>query len=225
MEAWMRLYTIFVSVIVHAAVLIILVIVPLYAMDALPMARSPITFVSVAAADLPDVPPPPPSGGRPPTPTDLSTARAPITAPPSIADEVPRAPLNPGPPAIDGPPGVLNGVGHGGVLLNIRPPDPPPTPTGPLRTGGDIRPPRKIHHIPPVYPPIAQSARVEGTVILDTVIGEDGRVRDVRVLRSIALLDQAAIDAVRQWRFTPTLLNGHAVPVVMTVTVSFQLTR
>jgi protein TonB len=60
-------------------------------------------------------------------------------------------------------------------------------------------------------------------VILEAVIAEDGRVRDVRVLRSIQLLDQAAIDAVRQWRFTPTLLNGVPVPIVMTVTVNFEL--
>ena len=60
-------------------------------------------------------------------------------------------------------------------------------------------------------------------VILEAVIGEDGRVRNVRVLRSIQLLDGAAVDAVRQWVFTPTLLNGQPVPVVMTVTVAFEL--
>jgi periplasmic protein TonB len=60
-------------------------------------------------------------------------------------------------------------------------------------------------------------------VILEAVIGEDGEVRDVRVLRSIPLLDQAAIDAVQQWTFTPTLLNGERIPIVMTVTVMFTL--
>jgi len=75
----------------------------------------------------------------------------------------------------------------------------------------------------PDYPAIARSARVTGTVILEAVIAEDGTVRDVRVLRSIRLLDEAAIEAVRQWRFTPTLLNGEAVPVIMTVTVAFNL--
>ena len=75
----------------------------------------------------------------------------------------------------------------------------------------------------PVYPPIAQSARVQGVVIIEATIGPDGVVKDARVLRSIPLLDQAALDAVRQWVFTPTLLNGVPVPVIMTVTVQFTL--
>jgi periplasmic protein TonB len=74
-----------------------------------------------------------------------------------------------------------------------------------------------------VYPSIAQSARVQGVVIVEATIGPDGKVSDARVLRSIPLLDQAALDAVRQWVFTPTLLNGVPVPVIMTVTVNFTL--
>ena len=73
----------------------------------------------------------------------------------------------------------------------------------------------------PVYPPDALAAKVAGVVIIEAVIGEDGKVRDARVLRSIPMLDAAATEAVRQWEFTPTLLNGAAVPVVMTVTVNF----
>jgi protein TonB len=64
---------------------------------------------------------------------------------------------------------------------------------------------------------------VEGLVILEAVIAEDGSVRDIRVLRSVQLLDAAAVEAVREWRFTPTLLNGQPVPVVMTITVAFTL--
>jgi protein TonB len=64
---------------------------------------------------------------------------------------------------------------------------------------------------------------VQGVVILEVIIGSDGKVQDARVLRSIPLLDQAAVDAVRQWEFTPTLLNGSPVPLVMTVTVQFTL--
>ena len=74
-----------------------------------------------------------------------------------------------------------------------------------------------------MYPSIAQSARVQGVVIVEATIGPDGRVAEARVLRSIPLLDQAALDAVKQWVFTPTLLNGTAVPVIMTVTVNFTL--
>ncbi|MBW8713179.1 MAG: energy transducer TonB [Acidobacteria bacterium] len=77
--------------------------------------------------------------------------------------------------------------------------------------------------IRPVYPPIAQSARVSGVVIIEATIGADGKVKDAKVLRSIPLLDQAALDAVKQWQFTPTLLNGVPVPVIMTVTVNFTL--
>ena len=75
----------------------------------------------------------------------------------------------------------------------------------------------------PVYPPIAQSARVQGVVIIEAVIGPTGQVQEARVLRSIPLLDSAALDAVKQWEYTPTLLNGVPVPVIMTVTVNFTL--
>jgi len=74
-----------------------------------------------------------------------------------------------------------------------------------------------------VYPPEAQAGRVQGVVIIEARIEGDGRVSDAHVLRSIPMLDQAAIDAVRQWEFTPTLLNGKAVPVIMTITVNFTL--
>jgi len=83
--------------------------------------------------------------------------------------------------------------------------------------------PRKIVNVPPHYPPHAQAAHVEGTVVLDAVIDPTGRVTDVRVTRSVNLLDQAAVEAVRQWRFTPTLLNGEAVSILLTVTVRFTL--
>jgi protein TonB len=70
---------------------------------------------------------------------------------------------------------------------------------------------------------IAQQARVQGIIIVEARIEKDGTVSSVRVLRSIPLLDEAAIDAVRQWEFTPTLLNGVPIPVIMTTTVSFRL--
>jgi TonB family protein len=90
-----------------------------------------------------------------------------------------------------------------------------------LRVGGDIKPPTRIVDVKAVYPEVALSARVQGAVICEVLIGPDGRVADARVLRSIPLLDQAAIDAVRQWEFTPTLVNGNPVPIIMTVTVTF----
>jgi protein TonB len=89
--------------------------------------------------------------------------------------------------------------------------------------GGNIKAPSQVRKVQPQYPAIAQSARVQGVVILEATIGTDGHVQDVKVLRSIPLLDTAAIDAVKQWQYTPTLLNGVPVPVVMTVTVNFTL--
>jgi periplasmic protein TonB len=94
---------------------------------------------------------------------------------------------------------------------------------GALRVGGEIRPPVKIRNVNPEYPAEAKAAGVQGVVILETRIEPDGTVSQARVLRSIPLLDQAAIDAVLQWQFTPTLLNGQPVAVMMTTTVNFTL--
>jgi TonB family protein len=96
---------------------------------------------------------------------------------------------------------------------------------GALRVGGTVRTPVKIKDVRPVYPPVAQAARVSGVVILEARVGADGSVEDAHVLRSIPLLDQAAVDAVMQWRFRPTLLNGVPTPVIMTVTVNFALQK
>jgi protein TonB len=89
--------------------------------------------------------------------------------------------------------------------------------------GGAIKPPTRTKNVNPTYPPIAQSARVQGVVIIEATIGTNGRVTDAKVLRSIPLLDAAALDAVKQWEYTPTTLNGQPVPVIMTVTVNFTL--
>ncbi len=93
----------------------------------------------------------------------------------------------------------------------------------PVRVGGDIKPPQRIKFVEAVYPSIAQSARVQGVVIIEAAIDPTGKVRGAHILRSIVLLDQAALDAVKQWEFTPTLLKGKPVPVIMTVSVAFTL--
>lgn len=126
---------------------------------------------------------------------------------------------------------AINGVG-GGVMLGPAPPPPPPPPgmaprspsgMAPVRVGGNVQTPTKVRDVRPQYPLEAQSARISGVVIIEATIDTDGRVYDAKVLRSIPLLDQAAVDAVRQWEFTPTLLEGVPVPVIMTVTVNFTL--
>jgi protein TonB len=93
----------------------------------------------------------------------------------------------------------------------------------PVRVGGMIKEPIKIKHVDPVYPEIAKNAKIQGVVILETTIARDGTVRDVRVLRPVALLTDAAIAAVKQWQYTETQVNGEAVEVLMTVTVNFNL--
>jgi TonB family protein len=109
------------------------------------------------------------------------------------------------------------------MMAFMAAPPPPPPPPPPVRVGGQIKAPVRVKNVNPVYPSIAQSARVQGVVIIEATIGPDGRVTDTKVLRSIPLLDQAAVDAVKQWTYTPTLLNGVPVPVIMTVTVNFTL--
>jgi TonB family protein len=91
----------------------------------------------------------------------------------------------------------------------------------PLRVGGQVRPPVRIKEVAPVYPAIAQSARVQGDVVIEMTIDDEGKVADARVVKSVPLLDQAALDAVRQWEYQPSLLNGVPTAVVMTVTVKF----
>lgn len=216
----MRLYTIFVSIAAHAAALFVVVVVPLAAMDALPGIHVVTPFVRVTQAELPKIPPPPTPSTGPTNSSAVNNTVAPLSAPDKINPEV--APTG---PADDGPPGIPDGDANGvlGLGTSITMPVPPPPVTKPLRPGGDIRTPTKTKHVPPVYPEIARSNRIQGVVILEAVISESGHVRDVRVVRSIPLLDHAAMDAVRQWQFTPTLLNGQPVPVLLTVTLSFVL--
>jgi TonB family protein len=95
------------------------------------------------------------------------------------------------------------------------------TAPAPLRIGGNIRPPTKVKDVTPVYPAIAKSANVSGEVAIEATIGTDGKVSDAKVVRSIPLLDQAALDAVRQWEYMPTLLNGVPVPVTTMVRINF----
>jgi protein TonB len=92
-----------------------------------------------------------------------------------------------------------------------------------LRVGGAVKEPRKLKHVSPAYPEIARQARVQGVVILECTIGPDGRIEQVTVLRGIPLLDAAAVEAVRQWVYAPTLVNGVPARVIMTVTVNFKL--
>jgi TonB family protein len=126
-----------------------------------------------------------------------------------------------------------SGMTSASSVRGIPPPPPPPPPApvpvagvapddrSSIRVGGTVGPPTKMRDVRPVYPPDALAAGIQGVVIIETVIDESGSVSNARVLRSVPGLDDAALDAVRQWQFTPTLLNGVPVSVVMTVTVNF----
>jgi TonB family protein len=157
-----------------------------------------------------------------------------IAAPAFVAPIVPEATLDLGGGAfIPGLPDGESGGGGGLCLSGCDPapaaptvepmPAPEPAPPARVRVGGHVREPRKTRHVAPVYPPLALAARVQGSVRLECVIGEDGRISDIAVVQGHPLLDAAAIEAVRQWRYLPTLLNGVRVSVVLTVVVDFRL--
>jgi TonB family protein len=118
--------------------------------------------------------------------------------------------------------GVVGGVVTGGISTSSFGP-PRSEWSNAIRVGGEIKVPTRIVNVNPIYPAIAQSAKVQGVVIVEVLIGPDGTVQAAQILRSIPLLDQAALDAVRQWQYTPTLLNGMPISVVMTCTVNFTL--
>ena len=215
------------SALVHATILSTIIVVQLISLGPLPNPRTVLAFSDAFPARLVDVPlPPPPRGSTPPAPASVDAA--PIEAPPDIAPErdIPTAPSG---HEVTSVPGVETGVPEGldlpgnGLAMEPPPPPPPPASREPIRLHAGMQAPRKIVNVPPHYPPHAQAAHVEGTVVLDAVIDPTGRVTGVRVTHSVNLLDQAAVEAVRQWRFTPTLLNGEPVSILLTVTVRFTL--
>lgn len=208
-----------------------------------------LTFVRVEAPPLPPAPPPPPPppAAKPAVMTPVPQTKpkptlAPVPAPVTVPREIPApvtevADVGDLPTDFDRVDGVVGGVPGGvpggviggvpgGILDMPLPPPPPPAAEvrAPIRTGGKIQAPALVKRVPPVYPPIAVNANVQGVVILEATVGRDGRVEDVVVLRSVPLLDKAAIEAVRQWEYEPLLLNGQAERFILTVTVSFSLT-
>lgn len=138
----------------------------------------------------------------------------------------PESGLVPGrPPSVGGVPGGVGWGVSGGVVGGVPPPPPPPPPeVQPVRVGGPIPTPELLHRVEPDYPMAAQLAKQQGLVILDAIVDEQGAVSEVSVMRSAGkLLDRAALDAVRQWRYTPLLFHGTPTPFRLTVTVSFSV--
>jgi protein TonB len=219
----MRTCTLVFSIVAHMIAVGALIIAPAFATDDLPEPYRTTAFVLVRPA-LPQ-PPPPIHRTRPDTPPATASS-APLVEPMDIRPEPIVEPVEQFGFDLDAPAtGIAIGdIGSIGDLIPAPPPA-PPRPKDPVRVGGAIQPPQRLVHVNPVYPPIALAARKEGLVILEALIGEDGSIRAVKVLRPEPLFEQAAITAVRQWRFSPTLLNGEPVPLVMTVTVSFTLQK
>jgi protein TonB len=215
-----RTYTVLLSMVAHTLAIAIGVMVPLFATDRLLPARAAIAVFSVRPP-LPPAPPAP-APARPSTePPQPATPSPPVVAPNSIVPERPHPPAVPF-AGID----VNDGLVTGADFVAAAPPPAAPPPVSepkPLRPGMGISAPVKTKDVLPAYPSIARAAHVEGVVIIEATIDAAGKVREARILRSIPLLDAAALDAVRQWEYTPSRLNGNPVAVVLTVTVRFRL--
>lgn len=216
------------SLALHGAALAALLVVPLLLSDTMPDPASSVRafFVEPAAVAPPPPPPPPPAPRStvvraqttvaPPT---TSTFTAPIEIP---TETKPDEGIDLG--VAGGVAGGVEGGVPGGVVGGVVGGLPDVAPKiAPVRVGGLIKAPKRLKYVEPVYPVFALQARVQGIIIIEATVDASGRVSDATVLRGIPILDQAALDAVRQWVYTPTLLNGVPTPILMTVTVTFQL--
>jgi len=215
---------------VHAALVTAAVVIPVLLYNALPEPGEAVRafFVAPNLIAPPPPPPPPPAAGvrvtrAPAVPAPLAPTA--FVAPMEVPAEIrPDEGLDLG--VEGGVPGGVEGGVPGGVVGGViggLPLEPPPPPRKAVRVGGAIVAPKLIHRVAPEYPPLAALTRVQGTVILEATVGEDGRVQSVTLLRGQPILQEAAIEAVKQWRYQPLLLNGQPTPFVLTVTLLFNL--
>jgi protein TonB len=231
-------FPLYLSIAAHLLVIGVISVPLVYVATELPEVPEILAFV--VAAPPPPPPPPPPPRAASHRARELSK---PVAARPRSAPVEPAKEILPEASDVDfggeedlaggveggGPGGIPGGIVGGllptEVVLPPPPPPPPPAPVdrGPVRVGGAITAPALVSRVAPEYPNIAVNAKVKGIVVLEAIVGPDGRVEEVKVLRSIPLLDNAAIAAVRQWRYSPLLLNGKPERFVLTVTVSFSL--
>jgi periplasmic protein TonB len=227
------------SLAAHGVVVLCLVLAAGTAPDGLPLPHVALAYHAAMPVRLADIELPVPPPRKKPAPR--STGEAPNVGAPEPAPSSPPRPAAP----LDAPTGVTPETGnehlptsldHAASGDSVRPVAPGnadivvpaplvPTVAPPVRLHSGITAPRKVVDVAPSYPPVARIAHVEGVVVLEATIDRGGRVTDLRVLRSVPLLDDAALQAVRQWRFTPGQLNGQDVAVIITVTVRFALDR
>jgi protein TonB len=224
-----RAWTTLVSFSLQACALGLLFLAPLLYTQGLPRL---LLMARIVAPSVPPGPPPPPSGHW--HRAVNNPASSPLTAPSIIPRDIPvpdngevaAAPEIPSGLSVPGGTGsagnrnpVLDSIGTG---VNPAPPPPPP-PTAPAPRVSHIMEGNLDHMVQPIYPPLARSARIQGAVVLRAVINRDGKVQDLQILKGHPMLVQAALDAVRQWRYRPYYLNGEPVEVETQVTVNFVL--
>jgi protein TonB len=227
-----RATPVMVSIAVHAA------LVGAVLVGTLVFVTAPVPELSMMMAFVapPPLPPPPAPPARPPEKAESSK---PSSAPADVAPVAPPGEIAAEPAVEDeeeiggvegGVPGGITGGVVGGVIAEMPPPLPPPppppeVPRGPVRVGGQIKEPTLIHRVDPEYPLLAQVSQIEGVVILEAIVDQEGRVEGLKVLRSAPVFDQAALAAVRQWRYSPVILNGRPERFILTVVVSFRLEK
>jgi protein TonB len=221
--------TLAVSIVLHAILIAAVVVVPLLFYDSLPAPDEAVRafFVTPAVAAPPPPPPPPPAAGvRPaprtpvaPHPEEPAKFVAPLETP---AELKPEEGISLG--VEGGVPGGVEGGVPGGVVGGIvggLPQEAPPPASKLVRVGGQIKTPKLLKKVDPVYPELAKQARVGALIVLEATVDESGHVQEVRVLRSSPLFDEAAVEAVKQWSYRPLLLNGVPTPFIVAVTLNF----
>lgn len=230
-----------VSALAHGAVAVAIAVAALDASETLPAPKEIMAFVAAPVPAPPPPPPPPavepekpqPAPARPTSAPrraaavrpDVAPVAAPIEAPEGIRPETGREgwPVSAGFESEYGIEGGIPGGVAGGVVGGDALVPPPPPPSTPVRVGGSITAPKLVKRVEPRYPLIAERAQVQGVVILEATVNERGRVESVQVLRAHPLLEEAAIEAVKQWQYEPLMLNGRPHPFVLTVTVNFSI--
>jgi protein TonB len=221
--------TFFISLVLHSLLVVAVAILPLLYYDALPSQEAlKAFFVQPLEVAPPPPPPPPPSASRAvarPAPKIEMREPAGFVAPIDVPNEIkPEEALDLG---IEG--GVAGGVEGGvpggviGGVVGGLPSGAPPPPARVVRIGGQIAQPRIIRKVEPVFPDLAVQSRISALVILEAEVDVRGHVKNVKVLRGHPLFDEAAMQAVKQWRYQPLLLNGEPTGFILTVTVNFNL--
>ena len=226
-----------VSVLAHIVVITVPILLGLFFTDTINIKQ----YASMMLVAPPPPPPPPPPATAPMIKVAPVRARflsagklfAPTVIPKQIA-EIKEAPIEPEsfggvaggvPGGVPGGQmgGVIGGV-LGGVLSTAARPVAPPMGKGaPVRVGGRVRPPKPVVQVHPEYPTLAKQARIQGQVQIDAVLDEQGNVVEMKVISGPPLLYQAALDALKKWKYEPTYLNDQPIAVQMIVTITFVL--